>query len=69
MLAAQEADPVSAALEGLERVEARRREKRPLEVRDLMAGYEPGPEGGGAEVRSRKAFLLTNYLKRLRTGG
>jgi tetratricopeptide (TPR) repeat protein len=59
----------AAALEGLERVEARRREKRPLEVRDLMAGYEPGPEGGEAEVRSRKAYLLTNYLKRLRTGG
>lgn len=58
-----------AAREGLARVAERRRERRPLEVRDLMAGYEPGHEGGEAEVRSRKAFLLTSYLKRLRSGG
>ncbi|HEX6900465.1 MAG TPA: tetratricopeptide repeat protein [Thermoanaerobaculia bacterium] len=58
----------AAAREGLARVAERRREKRPLEVRDLMAGYEPGHEGGEAEVRSRKAYLLSSYLKRLRGG-
>ncbi len=58
----------AAAREGLARVAERRREKRPLEVRDLMAGYEPGHDGGEAEVRSRKAYLLTSYLKRLRGG-
>lgn len=62
-------EPDSAtAREGLARVAERRREKRPLEVRDLMAGYEPGHEGGETEVRSRKAYLLSSYLKRLRGG-
>jgi tetratricopeptide (TPR) repeat protein len=44
-------------------------EHRPLEARDLLAGYEPGEEGGEAEVKARKVFLLTSYLQRLRQGG
>jgi len=44
-------------------------EHRPLEGRDLLAGYEPGEEGGEQEVKARKAYLLTSYLQRLRQGG
>jgi tetratricopeptide (TPR) repeat protein len=44
-------------------------EHRPLEGRDLLAGYEPGEEGGEQETRARKVFLLTSYLQRLRQGG
>lgn len=54
---------------GLERLAARRAERRPLESRDLLAGYEPGEEGGETEVRARKAWVLTEYLRRLRGGG
>ncbi|HEY3571237.1 MAG TPA: tetratricopeptide repeat protein [Thermoanaerobaculia bacterium] len=42
--------------------------QRPLAARDLMAGYEPGEEGGEAEAKARKVFLLNSYLKRLRRG-
>jgi tetratricopeptide (TPR) repeat protein len=42
--------------------------QRPLAARDLLAGYEPGEEGGEAEAKARKAFLLNSYLKRLRRG-
>ena len=44
-------------------------EHRPLEARDLLAGYEPGEEGGEEELKARKAFLLNSYLQRLRQGG
>jgi len=44
-------------------------EHRPLEGRDLLAGYEPGEEGGEQETKARKVFLLTSYLQRLRQGG
>ena len=53
---------------GLERLAARRAERRPLGGRDLLAGYEPGEEGGEAELRARKAWVLTEYLRRLRGG-
>ncbi len=53
---------------GLERLAARRAERRPLSGRDLLAGYEPGEEGGEAELRARKAWVLTEYLRRLRGG-
>lgn len=53
---------------GLERLAARRAERRPLSGRDLLAGYEPGEEGGEAEIRARKAWVLTEYLRRLRGG-
>lgn len=43
--------------------------QRPLAARDLLAGYEPGEEGGEVETKSRKRFLLNSYLKRLRRGG
>jgi tetratricopeptide (TPR) repeat protein len=43
--------------------------QRPLAARDLLAGYEPGEEGGEAEAKARKVFLLNSYLKRLRRGG
>jgi tetratricopeptide (TPR) repeat protein len=39
---------------------------RPLEGRDLLAGYEPRGEG---DVKARRVFLLNSYLKRLRRGG
>ena len=42
--------------------------QRPLAARDLLAGYEPGEEGGEAETGARKRFLLNSYLKRLRRG-
>ncbi|MFL6237282.1 MAG: tetratricopeptide repeat protein [Thermoanaerobaculia bacterium] len=42
--------------------------QRPLAARDLLAGYEPGEEGGEAEAKARKVFLLNSYLKRLRRG-
>jgi hypothetical protein len=56
----------SAAQEGLERLAAVRAERRPLMARDLLAGYEPGHEGGEAETRARKAWVLSGYLRRLR---
>ncbi len=59
----------AAALQGLTQLAARRGEARPLVGRDLLAGYEPGEEGGEMEVKARKAFLLNSYLKRLRRGG
>ena len=43
--------------------------QRPLAARDLLAGYEPGEEGGEAEAKARRVFLLNSYLKRLRRGG
>jgi len=58
-----------AAHEGLLRLASRRQERRPLEGRDLLAGYEPGEEGGPVEAKARKAFLLNSYLTRLRRGG
>ncbi|MFL6195243.1 MAG: tetratricopeptide repeat protein [Thermoanaerobaculia bacterium] len=58
-----------AARQGLAQLAAVGAERRPLEARDLLAGYEPGEEGGEAEVRARKAFLLNSYLQRLRRGG
>lgn len=58
----------SAARQGLARAADRGVEKRPLEGRDLLAGYEPGPAGGEAETRARKAWALNGYLKRLRRG-
>jgi tetratricopeptide (TPR) repeat protein len=39
---------------------------RPLEGRDLLAGYEPRGEG---DAKARRVFLLNSYLKRLRRGG
>jgi tetratricopeptide (TPR) repeat protein len=59
----------AAARQGLAQLAARRGEARPLVGRDLLAGYEPGEEGGEMEVKARKAFLLNSYLKRLRRGG
>jgi tetratricopeptide (TPR) repeat protein len=59
----------AAARQGLVQLAARRGEARPLVGRDLLAGYEPGEEGGEMEVKARKAFLLNSYLKRLRRGG
>jgi hypothetical protein len=59
----------TAALQGLTHLASRREERRPLAGRDLLAGYEPGEEGGETEVKARKAFLLNSYLKRLRRGG
>lgn len=58
-----------AAHEGLLHLASRRQERRPLEGRDLLAGYEPGEEGGVEEAKARKAFLLNSYLTRLRRGG
>ena len=58
-----------AAHEGLLRLASRRQERRPLEGRDLLAGYEPGDEDGAVEAKARKAFLLNSYLTRLRRGG
>jgi tetratricopeptide (TPR) repeat protein len=57
-----------AAQEGLVQLASRPREPRPLEARDLLAGYEPGEEGGEVEVKTRTAFLLNSYLTRLRQG-
>jgi tetratricopeptide (TPR) repeat protein len=59
----------TAARQGLALLAARQQERRPLEIRELLAGYEPGPEGGAAERKARKAFLLTRYLERIRRGG
>jgi tetratricopeptide (TPR) repeat protein len=59
----------AAARQGLAQLAGRRGEARPLAGRDLLAGYEPGEEGGEMEVKARKAFLLNSYLKRLRRGG
>jgi tetratricopeptide (TPR) repeat protein len=58
-----------AAHEGLLQLASRRQERRPLEGRDLLAGYEPGEEGGAVETKARKVFLLNSYLTRLRRGG
>jgi tetratricopeptide (TPR) repeat protein len=58
-----------AAREGLLQLASRRQERRPLEGRDLLAGYEPGEEGGEVEAKARKVFLLNSYLTRLRRGG
>lgn len=58
-----------AAHEGLLQLASRRQERRPLEGRDLLAGYEPGEEGGLVEAKARKVFLLNSYLTRLRRGG
>jgi tetratricopeptide (TPR) repeat protein len=58
-----------AAREGLLQLASRRQERRPLEGRDLLAGYEPGEEDGEAEAKARKVFLLNSYLTRLRRGG
>lgn len=58
----------AAAQEGLARAAGRRRERRPLEARDLLAGYEP-VAAGEAETRARKAWVLKGYLQRLRQGG
>ncbi len=58
----------AAAQEGLARAAGRRSERRPLEVRDLLAGYEPAAAGGEAEARARKSWVLKGYLQRLRQG-
>lgn len=58
-----------AAREGLLQLASRRQERRPLEGRDLLAGYEPGEEDGMEEAKARKVFLLNSYLTRLRRGG
>jgi tetratricopeptide (TPR) repeat protein len=58
----------AAAREGLARAAGRRSERRPLEVRDLLASYEPVAAGGEAETRARKAWVLKGYLQRLRQG-
>ncbi|HSS51391.1 MAG TPA: tetratricopeptide repeat protein [Thermoanaerobaculia bacterium] len=42
---------------------------RPVEARDLLAGYQPAGRSGPAEGRARKAFLLSRYLERIRGGG
>ena len=55
----------AAAREALAELATR---QRPLMARDLLAGYEPGEEGGEVEAKARKAFLLNSYLKRLRRG-
>ncbi len=55
----------STAREALAELASR---QRPVAARDLLAGYEPGEDGGDTEVRSRKRFLLNSYLKRLRRG-
>ena len=59
----------TAALQGLTHLASLRQERRPLSGRDLLAGYEPGEDGGEMEVKGRKAFLLNSYLRRLRRGG
>ena len=56
----------AVAREALAELAAR---QRPLAARDLLAGYEPGEEGGEMEAKARKVFLLNSYLKRLRRGG
>ncbi|HEX3525979.1 MAG TPA: tetratricopeptide repeat protein [Thermoanaerobaculia bacterium] len=38
----------------------------PLDARQLLAGFQPGPEENG--VTARKVFLLKSYLTRLRGG-
>ena len=43
--------------------------ERPLEARDLLAGYQPAGGSGPAEGRARKTFLLSRYLERIRRGG
>ena len=44
-------------------------EARDLLADDLLAGYQPAGRTGPAEGRSRKAFLLSRYLERIRRGG
>lgn len=58
----------AAAQQGLAQSAARQAEGRPVEARDLLAGYEPGPAGGEAETRARKRWVLNGYLQRLRRG-
>lgn len=67
-------EPANAAAHaGLERLteiqERQEREARPLDARQLLAGFRPGPRDvGEAEVRARKIHLLSRYLDRLRQG-
>ncbi|HEX7183428.1 MAG TPA: tetratricopeptide repeat protein, partial [Thermoanaerobaculia bacterium] len=61
----------TAAHAGLERLtdmqERQEREVRPLDARQLLAGFRPGPRGEGeAGARARKVHLLSRYLERLR---
>lgn len=56
----------AAAREGLARLAALREEGRPLEARELLAGYEPEGEAG---ANARKVYLLTRYLERIRREG
>jgi len=42
---------------------------RPLDARELLAGYQPAGGSGPVEGRARKAFLLSRYLERIRRGG
>lgn len=57
----------ATAQEGLARAATPRGERRPLEAGDLLAGYEP-VLAGEAEVKARKAWVLSGYLQRLRRG-
>jgi Flp pilus assembly protein TadD len=49
-----------------------RGEAPPLAAHQLLAGFQPGSEGGGpaggSGVTARKIFLLNSYLERLRQG-
>lgn len=61
----------AAALSGLERLAALgpQPETPRLDARRLLAGYRPDPaRPADAEARSRKIFLLSRYLERLRQG-
>jgi hypothetical protein len=58
----------SVARQGLARAAARPAEWRPLEGRDLLAGYQPAA-GGEVEAKARKRWVLNSYLQRLRRGG
>jgi tetratricopeptide (TPR) repeat protein len=59
----------ATAQEGLAQVAVRPAERRPIEARDLLAGYEPGSASGEAEMKARKRWVLSGYLKSLRRGG
>jgi tetratricopeptide (TPR) repeat protein len=65
-------EPANAAAHaGLERLteiqERQEREARPLDARQLLAGFRPAPEDvGEAGARARKVHLLSRYLERLR---
>jgi tetratricopeptide (TPR) repeat protein len=58
----------ATAQEGLARAAVRPAERRPIETRDLLAGYEPGSGSGEAELKARKRWVLNGYLKSLRRG-